>query len=107
MWTLTLPVITTGHISTETRDLLSASSRKAFSYLVSRQTGEMPVCWVAEYSEGFFVRFWDEQEPEGGKELPQDLRDIRSWLVSAGYLDLWVRIDSDGDVVSGLNTFEW
>lgn len=99
MWTINMPVVSTEHISEQTRDLLTS--------LHGNTAQQKPICWVAKYSEGFFVRFWDDQEPETVANLPDDLRLIRSWLISAGYLDLWVRIDADGDEVEGLNIYEW
>nr|WP_280971428.1 hypothetical protein [Cupriavidus gilardii] len=94
-----MPVVSTCHITDATRKLLDE--------LHGAPPDEKPFCWVADYSEGWFVRFWDDDGPEDLHELPSDLRAIRDWLLAAGHLDRWVRIDADGDCVSTLPVYDW
>lgn len=99
MWTLTMPVVSTCHITGTTRELLDSSPEAT--------PKEKPICWVAKYSEGWFIRFWDDDDTGDTDDLPDDLRAIRDWLLAAGYLDRWVRLDADGDYVSTLPTYDW
>lgn len=94
MWTTEIPVITTGHISVATRDLLH-------SVAADQCKPSDGITDVAEYTSGFFVRFCEETPLDN-----PDMQAIRDWLDTAGY-DLWVRIDSDGDTVPGLPIYEW
>ncbi|MCP3024982.1 hypothetical protein [Cupriavidus basilensis] len=92
MWTIHMPVLSTGHITYETSQMLHAAHEAP---------GDFPgVTLCAEYSEGFFILI------DGTEHLPDDLASILAWMMAQGFDDNWVRLDSDGDQVD-LPVYDW
>jgi hypothetical protein len=92
MWTITLPVVTTAHISRAT--CVALENRAAIAGVMES----------ASYSHGFFVRFNFEPIDDMAKLLP-DIAALRCWALRRKHD--WVRIDADGDEVDGLPKFDW
>lgn len=93
MWTTHMPVLSTGHITLETSQML---------HRVHEAPGDLPgVTMCAEYVAGFFVRL------DGTEHLPDDLSAILKWMGEQGFDDYWVRLDADGDQVEGLLVYVW
>lgn len=94
----TIPVISTGHLTKEVAERLTAEGDK----------NPWIPCMPWDY--GFFMRLDD---PDDTKEsVPQCLLDIRDWrmkLERKGKLDnsRWVRLDCDADPVEDLPTYDW
>lgn len=95
MWTITVPVISTCHISPETVDLLVEAHEAP---------GDVPGIMIcAEYEEGYFIRFDDGSHLDA---MPDDLAAIFHWLAMCGFDSGWVRLDRDGDDVEDLPVYE-
>ncbi|MFW6855335.1 hypothetical protein ACODYM_29010 [Burkholderia gladioli] len=94
MFTITVPVLSTSHISIDTRNELSSMSQ-----LNADVTG-VSVC--AEYAEGYFV-FFDQANDPG--RMSDNVRDVRAWAQKNGFE--WIRLDSAGDEVAELPKYEW
>ncbi|WP_049098125.1 hypothetical protein [Burkholderia cepacia] len=89
MHTITIPVISTAHLTYATDQLLL-------------NLGDAnPWTAVAPYSEGLFV--YVQSEDMDGQ--PLELSHIFAWARKLNYQ--WVRIDADGDHVDGLPIYEW
>lgn len=93
----TIPVISTGHITSEVNARLLEDQ------------GPWGACAILPHS-GFFM-FLDEVENDD-EPVPQCILDIRDWLhglEAAGRLDRsrWIRLESDGQLVDGLPTYDW
>lgn len=89
MHTITMPVISTAHLSYATDQLL-----------LSLGDGN-PWTYVAPYGEGLFV-YVQSEDTEG---QPIELTHIFAWARELSYT--WVRIDADGDHVDGLPVYDW
>lgn len=96
MWTTTVPVISTCHITQETARLLDAAHGAP---------GDVPGIMIcAEYGEGYFIRFDDGSCLD---EMPDDLVAIFHWLAKERFEAGWVRLDADGDDLDDLPSYEW
>lgn len=83
-WTMTIPVISTGHVpGTFVHDL--------------KQAGYT----VAYYPEGAFICVGEDIEG-----VPEAYRQVLEWHKENGKDD-WLRLDRDGDVIEGLPVFDW
>lgn len=112
-----IPVISTGHLTREVAEYLTAHG------------DDNPWCVCAPYQEGFFL-YLEELEaydPEsvhsdlasvvGRPPMPQCLIDIRDWMrkhdlpfIADGARlgpACWVRLDSDADPTPDLPTYDW
>jgi len=89
MHTITMPVISTCHIT-------AATDR-----IMQDQGDQNPWTYIAPYSEGAFM-YIQSEDMEG---QPTEFSDIFAWARKHGYQ--WVRIDADGDVVDQLPSYEW
>ncbi|MFT4064320.1 hypothetical protein [Paraburkholderia sp.] len=90
-YTITMPVISTGHISLETCRKLEEHGDK----------NPWTVC--APYDEGFFLYAQKDKPVEG---TPADLVAVMTWARSSGYE--WVRLDMrSGDVIDDLPQYDW
>jgi len=85
-----VPVITTAHLDAQTAATLTAQGDGAFGMT------------LAPYQEGFFI--WAATESVSDN-CPECLRAVCAWARRLGFD--WVRLDSDGDHVVDLPTFEW
>lgn len=97
--------ITSGKFDMMAMPIISAAHLDAATALTLSEAGDK--CrWavIAPYSEGFFIRFLDEDGLDA--DAPQCARDIRQWL-KAQNLNGWVRLDRDWDRVEGLPAYEW
>ena len=95
-WVLTAPVISTGHITEETNNLLIEKGDTLF--------------WMtsAKYEDGFFVSVPSDELSESwpeGQEPPADLAAVWAWARDNKFD--WVRLDSSGDVIEHLPTYDW
>ncbi len=95
-WVLTVPVISTAHITEETNKLLI-------------EKGDM-LFWMtsATYEDGFFVSVPSDELSESwpkGQEPPSDLAAVWAWARDNKFD--WVRLDSSGDVIEHLPTYDW
>lgn len=89
-----IPVISTAHITREVNDQLLADDNP---WALHANLGGC----------GFFIFLDDLIDP-----APQCLKDLRDWLrkkEDAGIVDnsRWLRLDSDGQIVEGLPTYDW
>lgn len=94
---MTLPVISTAHLTKEVAERLSAEGDKN------------PWCPCASWEYGFFI-FLGGVSDEDAKDLPQCLQDIRGWLIKQGDEEEpagWLRLDSIAEEVEGLPTYDW
>lgn len=89
MHTITMPVISTCHITEATDRLLQDEGDRN------------PWTIVAPYSEGAFVYV----QPENMDGQPAEFADIFAWARKHGHH--WVRIDADGDVIEELPSYDW
>lgn len=88
-WVMAIPVVSTGHIPAEVREKLDASS--------------MPYgLYSASYPDGWFIACGENGDDDEG--LPEPLAAVLQWARKAGYE--WVRLDTDGDEIDGLPTYE-
>lgn len=94
MWTIQVPVISSAHITQETAELLTQNS------------SSMPVP-VATYRHGWFAFIFSPDIDNG--VLPADLEEVAAWYRQLPEFDYggWLRLDSDGDVVPELPTYDW
>lgn len=96
-WTLSMYVLSTCHISLETKE--------HFDHGIA-----VPgVAEVAEYSHGYFVLF----DVTDDTLVDPDLLAVRTLLEGIDHVTdtnddyIWVRLDSDGDVIHGLPIHDW
>lgn len=94
METLTIPVISTAHLTKEVAQLLTDKG------------DENPHISCAAWQYGYFLYLDEPEIPEGGADI-QCLIDIRDWLRRNRFSDCWVRLDCDADAVDGLPTYDW
>jgi hypothetical protein len=88
LWTSTIPVISTGHITEETYDYLIT--------LPINTTKEL----VAPYLYGLFLYIGDDYKSDR-----PDLQALAAWAAQHDYM--CVRLDRDGDRVDELPYYEW
>lgn len=88
--TITMPVISTGHLDKETADLFSRLGDK----------NEWCPCLAWDYG---WILYLDDVFDEG----PQCLNDICDWLQKHGFHDCWVRLDRDAEQVEDLPYYDW
>ncbi len=88
VWTMTIPVLSTSHVSEKTANWLDDIPPDG------------PIL-IAGYGDGWFIHVPD--DPVDG--LPQELYPLFELMNKHGYP--WVRLDSCGDTVKELPTFEW
>lgn len=94
LWTMRVPVLSTGHLSKATRDRLESEG------------DDNPWMYCASYLDGYFISVpADDKFPEGLDVPPPDLLAIWKWARENKYD--WVRLDSAGDVIEALRTFDW
>jgi hypothetical protein len=86
MWVLTIPVISTVHITEE-----------ADAYLRKSNTGDLKNA-VASWEGGYFVYI-------GGCEQHEGLSAVFDWALKNDYD--WIRLDRDGDIVPELPQYKW
>ena len=94
MWMMTVPVISTAHLSFETlnEEITSDNAGPGDLYCV-------------KFPEGFMV--YNDEDANFLREdstVPADLVLVLAWAQSSGYE--WVRFDASGDVVEGLPVYE-
>lgn len=95
-WILTVPVISTGHITEETNNLLIEKGDTLYTMT------------NATYANGFFVSVPSDELSESwpkGQEPPSDLAAVWAWARDNKFD--WVRLDSSGDVIKELPTYDW
>lgn len=85
IWIAHVPVLSTSHISEKTADWLGRHRE-----------------WVASYLDGWWI-FVGHESRVG--EMPDDLRAVLAWAEEHDCN--WVRLDSGGDCVEGLPTYDW
>lgn len=88
--TITMPVISTGHVDETTADLFT------------RLGAKNDWCHCLGWQYGWVLYLDDVDE-----EAPQCLRDIADWLQKHGFHDRWVRLDRDADKADDLPFYEW
>lgn len=87
MWTMTVPVLSTGHIKKDTISQLKE------------------VAQVLEYDEGAFCYF-NVEDPDAFVDLPE-LEPIADWFKKEFPDENWLRFDASGDEVKGLPVYQW
>jgi hypothetical protein len=87
-WTMTIPVLSTAHITPVTNDMLTA--------------GGNPWILSAEYADGYFIYVPDEDDQA---ENYPDLAAIFAWARKKEYT--WVRLDNCGSDLDELPKYEW
>jgi hypothetical protein len=87
-----VPVISTCHVNEITAQALDRGD-KANPWTV-----------VAPYEHGWFIAVQPE-ELHADLQIPDALSAVMVWANAHGAR--WVRLDCDGDVIEGLQTFEW
>jgi hypothetical protein len=102
---ISLPVISTSHLTQEVAETLTALGNDN--------------CWVpcAAWPHGFFISLKSiEENVAEGEEVPKCLQDIAEWLktktlpCSANgqtWNGTWVQLDQAVDAVEGLPTYDW
>lgn len=97
--TITLPVISTGHLSQQTYEDLERS--------LMDDDGAFSI-YGAVYAGGMFVRLDSAAEEHALAGLRGDYPDLAAlavWAEHHGFA--WVRLDPDADVASDLPIFDW
>lgn len=100
-----LPVISTSHISQEVAERLT------------KEGNNNPWCPCASWEHGFFLHL-DELEVRESETvtIPKCLIQIRNWLREKNLRTTngntttradWVRLDSDGEIQNGLQSYPW
>ncbi len=92
-WVLSMPVISTGHITRSTNDLLTADQLSP------------SVASCAGYEHGFFLSVPITTTSTKEQPIPDDLAIVWAWARVNGFQ--WLRLDADGDEVEGLPTHDW
>ena len=94
MQTVTIPVISTAHITKEVADLLTAEADKN------------PWVICAPYEYGYFL--WiNDRENYDPDSVPECLLAISDKLRTAAAIGVWVRLDCDVDLLDGLPVYDW
>lgn len=91
-WNMKVPVISTSHIELETMNRLSYS--------------RIPGFMSAEYDEGVFI-YVPNPAPD---DCPVGLKAVVDWYnenYTESEIDCWLRLDSQGDVIEELPTYDW
>ncbi|EMN3633147.1 hypothetical protein [Pseudomonas triclosanedens] len=89
---MSVPTLSIAHLDAATAEYLSEVG------------SECGFATVANYGEGMFIRFLEE---EGLTVLvPECARSIRAWLKSQGF-GSWVRLDRDWERVPELQAYDW
>lgn len=100
-WTMTVPVLSTGHLQFQSNEQLSAQNPR--SHL-------NPLLFAA-YPHGFFLYFGEAHSPTSfdlePEPLKTDLTRLAQWLHEHYPDSAWLRLDADGDKVEGLPVFNW
>ncbi|MFP3645164.1 hypothetical protein [Paraburkholderia sp. SIMBA_054] len=94
IWTMTIPVLSTAHLTLETRNELSNMSQ-----FNADLTG-VNIC--AEYAEGYFAYFNQGDDPG---HMSDNVNTLRNWAKANGHE--WVRFDSVGDAIDELPQYDW
>lgn len=92
-WVMTAPVISTGHLTKATNEML----------LEAGDTLNWMSC--ATYEDGYFISVPDEIVLDELQPPPPDLVDIWAWARSKKFG--WVRLDSSGDDIDELPSYDW
>lgn len=93
-WTTTMPVISTRHVPKQTMAAL-------YEY-----RDQVPWMTCATYTYGAFISVpADLNENMLYASLLDGLRDVFTWAKKGG--NEWVRLDSEGDTVPELPTYDW
>ena len=105
MEVISLPVISTNHLTKEVATLLTENC------------GRNPWVPCAAWESGYFISLLGvEDKIQNGVDVPQCLRDIASWLsgkalpcsnVDAKWTATWVHFDQSADTVEDLPVYEW
>jgi hypothetical protein len=90
LWTRTIPVLSTAHITHETIRELRAQ--------------EYPP-EVLEYSYGIFLAIGDDPAVVAG--YPQEIQPVIAWFHTHFPGESWIAFDRDGDEIDDLPTYEW
>lgn len=85
------PVLSTAHISMESNERLLSEANQ--------------VDLVIRMPYGFLIFVGDGEDGGMFDHYPQDVQDCARWCIEQGYT--WLRLDSIGDEVPGLPTYEW
>lgn len=93
--TMTLPIISTAHLTKEVADRLESEGDKN------------PWVICAPYECGFFL--WIGEGNDGELDMPQCLRDIRDAIIKIFHRGpgAWVRLECDADKLPDLPAYEW
>lgn len=92
-WIMRAPVISTRHLNQKVvKDL--AADPPGFN--------ELSGLFVLPAPDGLLVYASDIQEIN---DLPDELQACLRWSITHGFE--WLRFDADGDVIEGLQTFDW
>ena len=92
-WTMSAPVISEGHLAEEVHEAMMET--------LPGEDFHGALCMIG--SHGALVRCDDlELLPS---DTPACLRNALEWAKGEGFE--WVRFDTDGDVIPGLELFEW
>lgn len=101
VWIMRLPVISTAHVEQATMNLLSHDNDFDLKVIPYPEGAiiSIPTCWTDDGDP-------DEIDPDDADNgLPTELAACLRWAGSHGFY--WLRLDSDGDVIEGLRTFDW
>lgn len=94
---ITMPVISTGHITLEVCRRLEAGPGQTRLW-----------CPVAMYEGyGLFLYLDEPSDCTDADPVPDCLMAIANWLKAQGFRDCWVRLDRDADPVPGLPYYDW
>ena len=85
-----VPVLSTAHV------------REATLARLLVEPEDSPVAVVAGYPEGCFLYL---KAAAGEPDQSEDLRALYQWARQRHYH--WIRLDADGDMVSGLPVYHW
>lgn len=103
-WIMRIPVIRTGHVEKATMNRLSDNNDiESFDLkVIPYPEGvfiSIPTCWTEDGDP-------DEVDPDDADNgLPAELAACLRWAGGHGFY--WLRLDSDGDAIEGLQTFHW
>lgn len=112
-WTETVVTLSTAHVTRRDDELLRKLSWQSDERNGGARAGELlPGPVVFAYDAGFFVRLSDEDFGEGGESelwFEPGLSDALVGLLREAWKwgHRWVRLDRDGPVVAGMETFDW
>lgn len=92
-WLLSIPVLSTGHITKGTSDWLMEGQLAA------------PLAQCASFDRGFYLSVPHDSDAIDKSDAPADLAIVWRWAMKNGYP--WVRLDADGDEIEQLPTYDW